>query len=198
MRELLGIRRRQQTIEGYRGILPIAEVAVAISEGVARGLDDHMQVGGRVMLQGLETKMAGYRAMIDAVRESGGPLIVGMDANHGSLGTSLEPCDPDPEHEHAVEIEFFSNKSGHELSDALLVYLRNRPGAYEAVCRARPQGPLEVTYIHGKTPDRYDYIMVSSEFDVWEMVHDYDASNAAGSDHALVEARLKRSRAERL
>jgi hypothetical protein len=140
--------------------------------------------------QGLEAKMDGYRAMIERVRKLEGPLVIGMDANHGSPGTSLDPVDPDPDHEHALEIEFFSNAPGHDLSDALLVYLRDDPDAYRELLRQRPDGPLEVTYAHGATPDRYDYIMITSQFEVEHIVHDYAGALAAGSDHGFVSAEL--------
>ena len=147
--------------------------------------------------EGLETKMAGYRAMIDAVRQVEGPLIVGMDANHGSLGTSLDPGDPQPDHEHALEIEFFSNRPGHGLSDAFLSHLRSNPDAYNEILRTRPDGPLAVTYTHGGTADRYDYIMVSGEFAVVDVTHDYEGALGAGSDHGLVRVQLTSDTARR-
>jgi endonuclease/exonuclease/phosphatase family metal-dependent hydrolase len=140
--------------------------------------------------QGLEAKMRGYRAMIEAVRRLDGPLIVGMDANHPSPGISLDPTDPHPDHEHELEIEFFSCEPGHRLSDALLAYFRANPRAYDKVLRERPEGPLAVTYTHGRTADRYDYIMVSPEFDVVDILHDYDGALEAGSDHGFVSAQL--------
>jgi endonuclease/exonuclease/phosphatase family metal-dependent hydrolase len=140
--------------------------------------------------QGLEAKMDGYRSMIDRVQKLEGPLVIGMDANHGSPGTAIDPVDPDPDHEHALEIEFFSNAPRHHLSDALLVYLRGNPDAYRELVSQRPGGPLEVTYTHGVTPDRYDYIMISPQFEVEDIVHDYEGALAAGSDHGSVWAQL--------
>ena len=140
--------------------------------------------------EGLETKMAGYQAIANAVRQSEGPLMVGLDANHNHGDISLDPCDPDPAHEHAHEIEFFSNNPGHRLSDALLVYLRKNPRAYNKIRRERPDGPLELTYMRKNRPTRFDYIMISNEFDVLEMVHDYKGAKKCGSDHAFVGASL--------
>jgi hypothetical protein len=76
------------------------------------------------------------------------------------------------------------------LRDALLVYLRERPEAHAEAVRLRPDGPLAVTYKHGDTLDRFDYLMISEDMDVLAITHDYEGDRTGGSDHGLVSARL--------
>ncbi len=135
--------------------------------------------------------MAGYRAVISAISEIEGPLVVGLDSNHWSEGTELEPPPrPDDGERFAEENRFFSADPQHRLRDSLLVYLRAHPDAYAKAMEARPNGPLEVTYKHGNTFDRFDYLMISDEIAVLDIRHDYEGALRAGSDHGFVTARL--------
>lgn len=142
--------------------------------------------------EGVQTKMAGYGALVTAIDVTAGPLVVGLDSNHWSLSTDLDLVDHDPESPFAFENQFFSGHPQHRLRDALNVYLRENPRAYEELIARRPNGPLEVTYKRGHTLDRFDYIMVSDDFHVDEIAHDFEGAREAGSDHGLVSAVLSR------
>ena len=134
--------------------------------------------------------MAGYRAVVAAIGATAGPLVVGLDSNHWSLSTELDLVDPDPESPFAFEHQFFGSDPQHRLRDALIVYLRENPDAYETLLALRPRVPLEVTYKRGQTLDRIDYIMVSEDFHVDEIAHDFEGAHEVGSDHRLVSAVL--------
>jgi hypothetical protein len=140
--------------------------------------------------EGVETKMAGYRAVVTAIGATAGPLVVGLDSNHWSLSTDLDLIDYDADSPFAVENQFFSGDPQHRLRDALIVYLRENRDAYEKLLNCRPNGPLEVTYKRGDLLDRFDYIMVSDDFDVDEISHDFEGAREPGSDHGLVSAVL--------
>lgn len=119
-----------------------------------------------------------------------GPLIVGLDSNHWSLSTELDTTAGDVKSPFAIENQFFSAHPQHHLRDALTAYLRENPAAYNRLIKVRPNGPLEVTYKRGKTLDRFDYIMVSDDFRVDDISHDYEGARGAGSDAGLVSAVL--------
>jgi hypothetical protein len=141
--------------------------------------------------EGHETKMAGYRAVIAAIKAIDGPLVVGLDSNHWSGGTELEsPAAPAPGSRFEEENRFFSAEPQHRLRDALLVYLREHPEAHAEAVQLRPDGPLAVTYRHGDTLDRFDYLMISEDMDVLTISHDYEGDRTGGSDHGFVAARL--------
>jgi hypothetical protein len=142
--------------------------------------------------EGVETKMAGYRAVVTAIGATAGPLVVGLDSNHWSLSTVLDLVDHDANSPFAFENQFFSGDPQHRLRDALIVYLREHRDAYEKLISLRPNGPLEVTYKRGGTLDRFDYIMVSDDFCVDEISHDFAGAREAGSDHGLVSPVLSR------
>ena len=140
--------------------------------------------------EGVRTKMAGYRAGIAAIAAITGPLIVGLDSDHWSLSADLDIADGDSTSPFAIENQFFSSRPQHRLRDALPAYLRENPDAYNRLIKARPHGPLEVTDKRGKTLDRFDYIMVSDDFHVDDISHDYEGARGAGSDHGMVSALL--------
>jgi hypothetical protein len=141
--------------------------------------------------EGHESKMAGYRAVLAAIAAIEGPLVVGLDSNHWSEGTELEsPAAPAPGSRFEEENRFFSAEPQHRLRDALLVYLREHPEAYAEALRLRPDGPLAVTYKHGDTFDRFDYLMISDDMDVLTITHDYEGNRTGGSDHGFVAARV--------
>jgi hypothetical protein len=130
-----------------------------------------------------------------------GPLIVGMDANHWNLRTTLDLPEAPPESDAFYsQTLFFSAGAKHGLRDALLVYLEADPAKHEELVRLRPEGPLEVTHSRGGhgVPDRFDYLMISKEFRVDEMPHDYEGARRAGSDHGWgVRSALPRRRVTR-
>lgn len=139
-------------------------------------------------------KMAGYRAIVEAIGKTKGPLVLGFDSNHWSLSTELElaPHDPDVA-KFAEENQFFGSDPQHRLRDALLDWLKDHPEQYKKRVRLRPSGPLEITYKRGSTYDRFDYLMVSDELRVREMTHDFKGATSknVGSDHAFVSALLE-------
>ena len=94
--------------------------------------------------EGVETKMAGYRAVVTAIGATAGPLVVGLDSNHWSLSTDLDLVDNDANSRFAVENQFFSGGPQHRLRDALNVYLREHRDAYEKLISLRPNGPLRL------------------------------------------------------
>src|SRR5262249_43865990 len=117
------------------------------------------------------------------------PLIVGLDGNHWNLRTSLElpdaPTRTDPFFD---ENAFFGADPDHGLRDALVAYLEAHPARHRKLVTLRPDGPLEVTHNrggHGR-PDRFDYLMISKEFQVDGITHDHRKALRAGSDHGLV------------
>jgi endonuclease/exonuclease/phosphatase family metal-dependent hydrolase len=137
-------------------------------------------------------KMDGYRAIVAAIQQVGGPLVVGLDSNHWSPGNELDlPEPPAAGDRYENEKRFFSRVPGHRLRDAFIQYLRRNPAVYEDAVRSRPNGPLAVTYIRAGTEDRFDYIFTSEDFVPVDMTHDYDGAERAGSDHALVVADLE-------
>jgi endonuclease/exonuclease/phosphatase family metal-dependent hydrolase len=143
--------------------------------------------------EGVETKMAGYRAVLASIERVKGPLVVGLDSNHWSRTTALDPPPPPlPDDPFEVEDRFFSDEPQHQLRDALVEYLRQNRRRHDEIVRERPDGPLEITYIrgHGKTPDRFDYLMISDTFGVDSITHDWRATTEGRSDHALVSATL--------
>ena len=142
--------------------------------------------------EGVDTKMAGYQAVLNAIGGTVGPLVVGLDSNHWSLSTDLDLVEHDADSPFAVENQFFGRDPQHRLRDALIAYLRENRDTYDELIRRRPDGPLEVTYKRGDTLDRFDYIMVSDELHVDEISHDFEGAREAGSDHGFVSAVLRR------
>jgi endonuclease/exonuclease/phosphatase (EEP) superfamily protein YafD len=84
----------------------------------------------------------------------------------------------------------------HELDDALRRFLESQPAELSRLRVERPDGPLALSYRTGKrkahpgTDRRFDSIWVSRHFSVDMIGYPYDASIAAGSDHAAVIADL--------
>lgn len=137
--------------------------------------------------------MQGYRAVVDWVAASPQPTVLGFDANHWSLSTSLDPVPvvDDPADHRFLERQFFGPDPPHRLRDPLLDVLRRDPLRYARCMEERPDGPLAVSYMRHGTPDRFDYVFVSPEFTATDVRYDYDGGRAAGSDHALVVADLE-------
>lgn len=85
----------------------------------------------------------------------------------------------------------------HPLRDCLRVWLEGSPHEAERIRAERPDGPLAISHRTGKrrarpgNARRFDSIWVTSHFEVRDVLYDYDGAIAAGSDHALVTARLR-------
>jgi hypothetical protein len=88
----------------------------------------------------------------------------------------------------------------HHLMDAFRSFLATHPAELTAIKQLRPNGPLEITHVRGKslkrTPCRYDFIYCTPSTIVDSISHLYERSLAAGSDHALVMADLRIASAE--
>ena len=148
-------------------------------------------------------KVQHAHALRDWVDTTGGPIVVGADAN--------TPLVDHPEpgrvrtHWHTGSLKLrgrdgddvvFGGAPEHRLRDAYRLYLQDHPQTWEEINRQRPDGPLAVSHRTGKrttfpgTPRRFDTLWVSPRFGVRAMSYDYDGAVAAGSDHALVVAEL--------
>lgn len=143
---------------------------------------------------GRKRKMRGYEALGASLKELTGPVVLGFDANHHNTRTELTPADPPGSADPFVEQHrFFSVSAEHRLSDTLLTYLARDPERHKELLTQRPKGPLEITYRRGETDDRFDYLMVTEEFDVLHARVDWDdraKTGPAGSDHGFVTASL--------
>jgi endonuclease/exonuclease/phosphatase family metal-dependent hydrolase len=140
---------------------------------------------------GVDVKMDGYRAIVSWANGITDHCVLGADTNHWSLTTSLIPAAvPDSDDAWLFENQFFGAQPLHRLRDALLDALARDPDRYAALIDARPEGPLEVSYIRSGTEDRFDYILVSPDIEVSECRYDYAGGKAAGSDHGIVTADL--------
>ena len=142
---------------------------------------------------GAEFKMKGYKAIIGWINSKKGSIVIGFDGNHWNISSELDLLNVEYEEQSSFFLEnwFFGDEPPHRLRDALIDYYRNNPTIYADAVKERPQGPLAVSYIRGKTEDRFDYIFISDDFEVSNCRYDYKGAMAAGSDHALVYAELE-------
>lgn len=116
-------------------------------------------------------------------------VILGIDANT-----------PKTDHKDPSGCEFWmkgeerllGRENVHHLRDLLQDYLKEHPQELAKMQQQIPQHPLMVTHKRGpkKTPCRYDHILASKEFYAATIESDYDASERAGSDHALSVAKI--------
>ncbi len=120
-----------------------------------------------------------------------GATVVGIDRNgprHEQADGSIEPWPHDAG-------ELVGPDPAHPCRDALVdLHQREHDRARRALAE-RPDGPLEVSYVRGhagqrQTHCRYDALYVSEHVAVRDVRYLYDASVAAGSDHAAIAARL--------
>lgn len=84
----------------------------------------------------------------------------------------------------------------HSLKDAYRIYLYSHPEEFERIRRERPEGPLAISYKRGnrrvnRIDSRYDFVFVTSDINVYEVVYLYDDAIQAVSDHALVRTILE-------
>jgi hypothetical protein len=150
---------------------------------------------GDTKAKAIARKMRGYEVLGRLIAGIAGPVVVGMDSNHWNLRTKLALPDPPAEDRpHYVEDRFFSSDADHRLRDALISYLGEHPERHAELVKLRPDGPLEITHDRGGsgTLDRFDYLMISDEFKVEEITHEYDEDEGGvgGSDHGFVSAEL--------
>jgi hypothetical protein len=168
------VRTLVARVDGPSGLI------VAMSAALPPG-----SMWGRAAKQGQARTIGAHLAALD------GPVIVGMDRN-GPKHERFDPAETEwwPEDEPAL----FVPDAAHGLRDVLLTLHAERPERREAARALRPGGPLEVSYVEQRTtppsPRRYDVILASPDWQVRDLVYDYDGSVTAGSDHGLVRAVL--------
>lgn len=133
-------------------------------------------------------------AIAEWLAERNGPVVVGIDANA-----------PKTDHPNPAENEWWwdeeplllGSSPGHQLRDALRLFLADRPEVMSAICAERPRGPLATSHFRGRgktrTACRYDFIYVTQDFDVENVSYLMEEAIKAGSDHALVAATLRAS-----
>jgi hypothetical protein len=125
------------------------------------------------------------------LRSEGAPVVVGMDRN----GPKHERFDPE-ETEWWAEDEpgLFAADAPHGLRDVLVTLYAQDLERLAAARAARPDGPLEVSYVEQRTdppaPRRYDVILASPHWEVRDVTYDYQGAVKAGSDHGLVQSKL--------
>lgn len=117
----------------------------------------------------------------------GRSVIVGIDAN----GPRLDPPDwnaIDP----WWDAELLLLGPDATVKDAYRRWLAERPEEQARIGRLRPHGPLACSHMRGgRTPSRYDHILVSDDVQVTSCSYVVGDAFAAGSDHALVQASLQ-------
>jgi len=139
---------------------------------------------GRAAKQG-QTRVIG--AHLESLRAAGTPVLLGMDRN-GPKRERFDPAETEwwPEDEPGL----FATDAPHGLTDVLVTLYAQDPERRVAALAARPEGPMEVSYVERRTeppsPRRYDVILASPEWRVLEAAYDYEGAVAAGSDHGLV------------
>lgn len=143
-------------------------------------------------------KRAAYLALDRWSRDRRRPSVVGTDANHGALYTRVSDFPgsaflPFPEDDWLEENRFWTNPEP-ILRDAWLDWLTRKPEFLAEIRSTWTGGPSAVSYVRGTrakpVPDRFDYVLVSEEFEVQHVGYDFDGATEAGSDHAYVGALL--------
>ncbi len=143
---------------------------------------------GKAAKQG-QARVIGAR--LEMLRGERAPVIVGMDRN----GPKHERFDPE-ETEWWAEDEptLFAADAPHGLRDVLVTLYAQDPERLAAARAARPDGPLEVSYVEQRTdppiPRRYDVILASPEWAVEDVTYDFVGAVEAGSDHGMVQVAL--------
>jgi exonuclease III len=120
------------------------------------------------------------------------PVVLGIDANapkvdHPDIARNKWWW-PD-------EAKLLGEQKIHDLRDAFRDYLINNPDLFETIKKSRPKGPLTVSHLRGKGSNqkasRYDFIFVTPDIRVKKVEYLFEEACAAGSDHALVYAKLE-------
>lgn len=138
----------------------------------------------------------GFRAAKHAQFRALAEHLAGRAGHTLFLGDANEPCVDarDPEHiacwdrngdKGAGAALLFGPTPVHGLVDAWRKSL-----SIEAWAALPNDGPLAVSHFANGRPCRYDFIYVPSSWDVVEMSCDMQRATDAGSDHALVVARV--------
>jgi exonuclease III len=133
-----------------------------------------------------KAKSEAYVALSKWMENRSGPAILGMDGNS-----------PKVDHPDHARTEFWRESEDkvlgvdvkHRLRDSLRVFLESNPNVMSQILEKTPTGPLALSYDRGKAssvPCRYDFVMVSPEFQVKRVEYPYGRSIEAGSDHSAV------------
>ncbi len=132
-----------------------------------------------------------------------GRVLVGMDANSPWVDhpdeSRMEACWEQHPVLHATTMGMERALLGprgdrkHDLADVWRTFLGTHEEQAEAIRAASPDGPLATTHYTGRglnrEPRRYDHLWATDDFRVLDVKH-MEEGFAAGSDHALVVARL--------
>lgn len=130
-------------------------------------------------------KTAQFRSIAEHLDGLDGDVVLMGDANE----PEVDPPDPN-------QISFWKrNGDGaellfgptpmHDLKDAWRAYLGTRVSELPA------EGPLAVSHRTRGTDRRYDHVYIPKSWTVTHMEYAYETATRAGSDHALVTARVE-------
>ena len=137
-------------------------------------------------------KGVAYRALLETLNVRARPMLLGLDANTPKVDQPDEARSEFwwPAHEPLVLGP--PSEREHDLADAYRLWLAEKPDEFDAIVAERPDGPLAITHLRGgkDIPCRYDQIWVSPEWRVESVQHLTGESFEAGSDHAMVSAKL--------
>ena len=132
---------------------------------------------------GLEAKMAAFRATSEWLEAAPRPLLIGADLN-----TWRDPVDlvrPESGEPHFHEHEFVGPGPRHGLTDAYRSVLEHR-GRLETLRKEQPDGPLECSHeLSNGARHRMDRVYTSAELRPIDGGYLKAESLQAGSDHAL-------------
>jgi len=139
-----------------------------------------------------EIKPQTLTAIAKWLAERNGRVVFGIDANAPKTD---RPNPVDNEWWWDEEPVLLGPSPAHRLRDAFRVFLEDRPDVMSAICTERPLGPLATSHFRGRgqerTACRYDFIYLTHHFAVEHVAYLMDEAVKAGSDHALVAARLR-------
>ena len=121
------------------------------------------------------------------LRDRHGPVVVGMDRNAPRWERHDLAKD---EWWNRWEPLLYGPDRVHDLRDVYRDHLAHNPDLAAHLRQTHPDGPLEVTHRRRGTDCRYDAIYASPELQVDDVEHHLDPALKAGSDHAMVLARL--------
>jgi endonuclease/exonuclease/phosphatase family metal-dependent hydrolase len=140
-----------------------------------------------------EIKPQTLKAIAEWLTMQSGTIIFGIDAN---CPKTDHPGPQKNEWWWDDEPALLGANPAHSLRDTLRTLLNSRPEVLDQIRSQKPCGPLAISHYRGrgksKTACRYDFIYVSQDLAVHDVKYLYDEAVVAGSDHALVVARLER------
>jgi hypothetical protein len=132
-----------------------------------------------------------YAALATWLVSRSGPTVLGIDGNSPKVD---HPDHSQSEFWRPNEDLVLSANVKHRLRDSYRLFLEANPKSMSKIREERPDGPLALSYVRGKAtsvPCRYDFMLVSPEFQVHRVDYPYNQSLEAGSDHSAVVADLE-------